>query len=394
MSRSGESPKGEAPGRSAFPAASADTAVRIRRVAGRRDLARFVDLPGRLHRGRPGFVAPLRIAEFETLDPKRNPFWRHARFEGWLAEREGRVVGRIAVIDDDLHRSTHDENLAFFGFFEAEDEAVAAALLARVDESVRALGRDAVRGPVNPSMNDSSGVQIDAFEAPPFVMMPWNPPEYPGWIEAAGYAKVKDLYAWLIEEEQGVPERFERLANRARERTGAVVREVDLSRWDEELATVQRIYTEAWEANWGQVAYTDAEFRHLAQTLKMIVDPRIALFLEVEGRVVGVCLGLPDLNQVLAKFHGRLIPFGILPLLRRKRIVDQLRLAILGVLPPWRNRGLELVLITEVWRRGVVAGYGRAEMSWILEDNEAINKGLRALGADVYKRYRLYQKEV
>lgn len=367
-------------------------AVRIRRGEGRRDLARFVDLPVRLHRGKPGFVAPLRMAELETLDPNRNPFWRHARLELWLAERAGRTVGRVAVIDDELHRRKHDEDVVFFGFFEAEDAEAAAALLARVDDSARALGRAAVRGPLNPSMNDSSGLQIDAFDAPPFVMMPWNPPEYPPWIEAAGYRKIKDLYAWLVSEDQGIPDRFGRLAERARERTGAVVRPVDLSRWDQELATLQRIYTEAWEENWGQVPYTDAEFRHLAQTLKMIVDPEIALFLEVDDEVVGVCLGLPDLNQVLARFQGRLVPFGIVPFLRRKRIIDQLRLAILGVLPPWRNRGLELVLIAEVWNRGVAVGYRRAEMSWILEDNEAINKGLRALGGRVYKTYRLYQK--
>lgn len=366
----------------------------VRRAEGRRDLARFVDVPVRLHRGKPGFVAPLRIAELETLDTERNPFWHHARMEMWLAERNGRTVGRVAVVDDDLHRSTHDEDVAFFGFFEAQDAEVAAALLERVDASARSFGRSAVRGPVNPSMNDSSGLQIDAFEAPPYVMMPWNPPAYRAWVEAAGYGKAKDLYAWMVDETQGVPERFERLANRSRQRTGAVVREVDLSRWDEELATVQRIYTEAWESNWGQVAYTDAEFRHLAQTLKLILDPKIALFLEIDGEVVGVCLGLPDVNQVLARFEGRLVPFGLVPLLRRKRIIDQLRLAILGVLPPWRNRGLELVLISEVWRRGVAAGYHRAELSWILEDNEPINKGLRALGGEVYKRYRLYQKDL
>ena len=368
--------------------------IQIRRAAGRRDRARFVDLPSRLHRGTPGFIAPLRMGEFETLDRERNPFWRHARMESLLAERDGRVVGRIAAIDDELHRRTHEDDVGFFGFFEAEDAEVAAALLERVEEIVRTWGRSFVRGPVNPSMNDSSGVQLDAFDERPFVMMPWNPPAYAGWIEASGYAKVKDLHAWIAEQERGIPERFRRLADRARQRTGAVVREVDLARWDEELAAVQRIYTEAWESNWGQVPYTDEEFHHLARTLKLIVDPRIALFLEIEGEIVGVCLGLPDLNQVLARFHGRLVPFGIVPFLRRKQIIDQLRLAILGVLPPWRNRGLELVMIREVWRRGAEAGYRRAELSWILEDNEPINKGLRALGAEVYKRYRLYQKEL
>ncbi len=366
--------------------------VSVRPVRSRRDRATFVDLPVRLHRGTPGFVAPLRMQELETLDPNRNPFFEHARIEAFLAERNGRPVGRVALIDDDLHNRHHDDDLAFFGFFDAADGEVAKALLDTVERRARDLGRSLLRGPANPSMNDSSGLQIDAFDRPPFVMMPWNPPDYPAWVEDHGFAKVKDMYAWLARSEEGIPERFVRLAERARTRSGAVVRELRMDRFDEELATVQRIYTEAWEKNWGQVPYTDAEFAHLAESLKMILDPRIALFLELDGEVVGVCLGLPDLNQVLAKFHGRLIPFGIVPLLRRRAIVDQLRLAILGVLPRWRNRGLELVLIHEVWTRGEVAGYRKAELSWILEDNEPINKGLRALGARTYKTYRMYQK--
>jgi GNAT superfamily N-acetyltransferase len=196
----------------------------------------------------------------------------------------------------------------------------------------------------------------------------------------------------MVDRSLGIPERFQRLARRARERTGAVVREVEVRKWDAELAIVQRIYEEAWERNWGEVAYTDDEFAHLAQSLKMIVDPAIALFLEFDGEVAGIALGLPDLNQVLARFDGRLFPFGIVPLLRRKRIIDQIRLAILGVLPRYRNRGFELILIDEVWRRGVAAGYQRAEMSWILEDNQKIAKAISAVGGEIYKTYRLYQK--
>ncbi|MDZ7800595.1 MAG: hypothetical protein U5K81_07375 [Trueperaceae bacterium] len=364
----------------------------VRRAEGRRDRARFLDLPVRLHRGTPGFVAPLRMAERETLDETRNPFFEHARMDLFLAERSGRPVGRVAVIDDDLHNRIHGDDLAFFGFFEAEDEEVAAALLDAAEDRARALGRTALRGPANPSLNDSAGLQVDAHHLPPYVMMPWNPPSYPAWVEARGFAKVKDLCAWEARSEYGIPERFVRLAERARRRTGAVVRQVRLEDWDHELATVHRLYAQAWEDNWGQVPYTDAEFAHLADTLKMVLDPRIVLFLELDGEVVGMALALPNLNQVLARFHGRIVPFGIVPLLRRKRIIYQLRLALLGVLPPHRNRGLELVLIDEIWRRGEVAGYRQAELSWILEDNEPINKGLRLLGAEVYKTYRLYQK--
>lgn len=308
-----------------------------------------------------------------------------------LAEDGDGVCGRVAVIDDELHRSEHDENLAFFGFFEARDERIAAALYEAAEAQARAWGRDALRGPVNLSMNDSSGFQIDAFERPPYVMMPWNPPEYPAWAEAAGYVKAKDLNAWLAEEE-AVSERVGRMADRVRKRYRPHVREIDMRRFREEAEIVRRLYTEAWQANWGQVPYTEAEFDHLVDELKMIADPRLVLFLEDEGEPVGLCLGIPDLNQVLARFNGRLLPFGILHLLRRKAIIDQMRLAILGVLPSHRHRGYELVLIDEVVRRGLAAGYRRSELSWILEDNEGIQKALRTLGATIYKRYRIFQK--
>lgn len=354
-------------------------------------MRRFVDLPYRLHRGRPGFVPPLRMSELEKLDRDKNPFFRHARMESFLAWRNGAPSGRVAVIDDQLHREEHGENLAFFGFFEAEDHATAAALYEAAEAQARAWGREALRGPINLSMNDSAGFQIDAFEKPPFVMMPWNPPSYPEWAEQAGYRKAKDLNAWLAVDD-AVDPRVARMADRVRKRYHPRVREIDLRRFDEEAAIIHRLYSEAWASNWGQIAYTDAEFDHLAKELRMIADARIALFLEVEGEPVGLCLGIPDLNQVLARFDGRLLPFGIVHLLRRRAIIDQMRLAILGVLPEHRHRGYELVLIDEVVRRGMAAGYRRSELSWILEDNEGIQKALRALGASIYKRYRILQK--
>ncbi len=368
----------------------------VRPVDGRRDLRSFVDLPYRLHGDSDAFafVPPLRMSEFETLDPDRNPFFEHARVTLFLAEREGVVVGRIAAIDDDNHNATHDDNLIFFGFFEAADEATAHALLARVEAEAANLGRDAVRGPANPSLNDSAGLQLDAYDRPAFVMMPQNPPDYVEWVARAGYEKVKDLYAWMVHSEGGMPERFARLARRVRDRTGAVVRNVDMDAFDEELSRLKMIYSRAWERNWGQVAYTEAEFDHLAKNLRMILDPRTVQFLEIDGDTAGVAVGIPDLNQVLAKFNGRLFPTGIFHLLRRTKIIDQVRVAILGVLPEYRNRGFELVLIDEFWRRAVAAGYPRAEMSWILEDNEGINKALRAIGGDVYKRYRIFEKSV
>src|SRR5215212_10450147 len=223
--------------------------LKIRAVESRADLKRFITYPFERYRDDPHWVPPLLFAERQKFDPKKNPFYEHARVELSLAERGGEVVGRVAAIDDDNHNRTYDDNLVFFGFFEANDRAAAEALFSRVEDWGRRLGRSAVRGPTNPSMNDGAGFQINAFDTDPYVMMPYNPPEYPRYAEAAGYRKVKDLYAWFFDfTRQDITERIERLAERVRKRyDNLVVRPGNMKRFNEELEILKRTYNEAWE---------------------------------------------------------------------------------------------------------------------------------------------------
>lgn len=368
--------------------------IGVRPVTGKRDLERFINYPYELYKNAPHFVPPLRLAERERFDPKKNPFYQHAVVDLFLAERGGRTVGRIAGIDDDNHNATHGDNLAFFGFFEAEDEGVAAVLYQTVEDWAWARGRSVLRGPANPSMNDGSGFQLDAFDTDPYLMMPANPPAYPHYAEANGYAKAKDLYAWFFDHRTADTERLARLAARVDKRYQPTVRTANMKRFDAELAALKRLYNEAWEENWGFVKYTDAEFDALGRELRLIVDPDIALFVELDGKEVGVALSLPDANQLFKRMNGRLLPFGWIHLLRRKRIINQARLPILGVVKEHRNKGLELVLIHETLKRSLAKGYLQGECSWILEDNDAMNKGIAAAGATLYKTYRLYQKSL
>ncbi len=391
-------PRGTAPRRKSSALAAAHSThpaagtVEVRAVTRRSDLRRFIEYPFTRYRHDPYWVAPLLINEWQRFDPKKNPFLQHARIEPFLAERDGRVVGRIAAIDDDHHNATHRDDLAFFGFFEAADQQAARALLAAVESWARSLGRVLLRGPANPSMNDGSGFQIDAFDTVPFVMMPYNPPDYPRYVEAAGYGKVKDLYAWHFEDAPDLALRIIRLAERVERRYRPTVRPLDPKHFERDLGLLKRIYAEAWQDNWGFVRYTDAEFDHLASELKLIIDPEINLFIELGGEVAGVAINLPDINQALQKVRGRLLPFGIFTLLNRRRHIDRTRLPILGILPPYRMKGLELVLIKESLLRWRARGYRSCECSWVLEDNEAINAGIRATGGRLYKTYRLYQK--
>jgi GNAT superfamily N-acetyltransferase len=243
-------------------------------------------------------------------------------------------------------------------------------------------------------MNHSAGMLIDAFDSDPYVMMPYNPPEYPRYVEGADYRKAKDLYAWIFEQDWEV-KKIGRLAERVRRRNkDLVVRSVDMRRWGEELARVKDLYNRAWERNWGFVRYTEAEFDKLAREFKTILDPELVALAEVDGELAGITVIIPDANQVLKKMRGRLLPFGVFHLLRRNRIIDRVRLPILGVAPEHRNKGFELVMIHELYGRVLAKGYGSCEASWTLEDNRAMNHVIEAGGAEHYKTYRIYEKEL
>jgi len=362
------------------------------KVATKRDLRRFVDYVYDKYRGDPTFVPPLRMGELDKLNPKKNPFFEHGRMSLYLAHRGGKLAGRVAYIENDAHNEQFGENLAFFGFFEAEDDEVAEALFRAVEDEARTAGRDTLRGPVNPTMDDGAGFQLDAYDTRPFIMMPQNPSSYPGMAEKHGYAKVKDLYAWRIDIRDGATERLERMADRVRKRYDVTVRPADMKQFKREVGLLKKLYTEAWEENWGQVRGTDAEFDYLANDLKLIMEPELALFLEYKGETVGLSITIPDLNQVLARTNGRLLPFGIFQLLNRRKIITQGRLAILGVLKEYRRKGFEVLLIAESAQRGRKLGWTGGECSWILEDNDAMNRGIEAAGAELYKTYRVYQK--
>ena len=363
----------------------------VRTAASRRQ---FINFPYALYRGDPHWVSPLRFTERARFD-RRHQFYEHADVELFLAHDGGRVVGRVAAIDDRLHNERHHENLAEFGYFEAASRESAAALLAAADNWARARGRSRIRGPLNPSLNDSAGLLVDAFDSDPMLMMPYNPPAYIEFIEQAGYRKVKDLLAWIIDltNVEAETERVTRVESRIRRRHGVTIRLIDLAAFDREMTQFLDVYCQAWQANWGFVAPTPAETRQLCTEVKPIVDPDLLIGAEINGRVIGCAIALPDLNQVFKGTDGRLFPNGLVRLLMRKRIITQVRVLLCGIVPEYQKIGLAPLLAVELMRRAAVR-YRRAELSWVLEDNEDINRILPSLGARVYKTYRLYQKEL
>ncbi len=355
----------------------------------------FLRLPERLYANDPHWVCPLRIERRDFFDPKKNPFFDNADVQLFLARRDGRCVGRITAHVYHRHNEVHNEKTGFFGFFECEkDYDIAEALYRQATQWLKDRGMERMRGPANFTTNHEIAFLVDGFDSPPVVMMTYNPPYYLEFAERFGLTKVMDFYAYYAHDSVPIPDRVSRLIERIRERSGATIRTINMTRFDDEVRLVKSIYDRAWAPNWGFVPMTDAEFFHLAKDLKQIVDPRLVYFAEVDGQPVGFSLALPDINQVLIHLKGRLLPFGLIKLLwllKVRKTVSQVRVLVMGVLPEYQKRGIDNLLYHETYLRGPAAGYHAAETSWILETNDMMNRVAENLGHKRYKTYRMYE---
>jgi GNAT superfamily N-acetyltransferase len=372
--------------------------VRVRAVHSSGDLGTFIDLPYRLHADDPVWVPPFRRDVGLHLSRDKNPFFEHGAAEYFLAEREGAAVGRIAAITNRLHNETHGDRVGFFGFFECiDDQAVADGLLEAAAGWLRDHGHDGLRGPASFSVNDECGLLVEGFGLPPTLMMPHNPPYYPGLLEGAGLSKAKDLWVYRagsMDRYVPVPERLSRGTELIAKRMGVTLRALDMSDFAAEVERVQQIYNAAWELNWGFVPMTDAEIRHLAQQFKPVVIPELVPFAEKDGEIIGFGLAIPDLNQVLGSNRsGRLFPAALQvlwALWRRK--IRRARIVLLGVLPEYRGKGIDAMLYHWIWTKARERQIYWGEAGWILEDNPAMNAALEKMTFSRYKTYRLYER--
>ena len=355
------------------------------------DLKAFINLPWAIYRNDPYWVPPLRRDLKKRLDKSHYPFFDHADAEFLIARREGRVVGRIVAIKNDAHIDLHEERTGFFGFFESiEDPEVAAALFSHAAQWLQAHRLEVMRGPMNYSTNDDCGLLVEGFNSSPMIMMPYNPPYYPDLIEGCGFEKAKDLLAYEITDEVRVPERLERTVQWIKKRKNITIRSLVKKQIHQEIQRVKEIYNAAWKKNWGFVPMTDREIDHMAQELIQIVDPDLLLFAEIEGEPAAFILALPDFYAALKHANGRLFPFGLLKLLWHKRKINTARVLTFGIKEKYRQQGIDALMYYEAYKIGVAKGYRRGEMSWVLEDNTLMNRGLENMGATLYKRYRIY----
>ncbi|MEO6527833.1 MAG: N-acetyltransferase [Gemmatimonadaceae bacterium] len=370
-------------------------------VTTRRDLDRFVDLPWQLFDqvSHPQWVPPLRATVYDALDQSRHPFYRDAARALFLAVRGGRVIGRIAAIENPAHNRFHGDRVGFWGFFECVNhQKVADALFGAATRWLGERGLDVLRGPMNPSTNYECGLLIDGFEHRPSFMTTWNPPYYAELCDRAGMQKAKDLVAYHIpmgDQSWTMPPAFERVAARALGKSRIAFRDLDLRRFDQELEVCWDVYNAAWERNWGFVPMSKDEFVHTARDMKPLLNPRYAFAAEVDGMTVGFMLAVPDYSAVLQRIGtGRLFPTGAIRLWLGKRKIHEWRVMALGLRPEYRARGILPLFAWEGYRRGREAGEQGAEASWILEDNEPMNRPMIGMGVNVYRRWRIYDRGI
>lgn len=374
--------------------------VKIRAAATRKERLEFIRMVWPLYKDDPNWVPPLEMDRMRLIDVEKNPFYKHARLQLFLAEKDGTVVGRIGAIVNDAHNARHGDQVGFFGFYESiNDQDVANTLLNTAAAWLREQGMTEMRGPISPSMNDEIGLLVDGFHLPAMIQMPYNPEYYTTLFENAGLAKAKDLLAWNVQYPASMTDKLKRVTDVVKQRGGTTIRQLAMKRFPDEVERIKRIYNEAWQPNWGFVPMSDEEMNMMAYELKQIIDPEFVLFAENEGETIGFALVVPDINQAFKA--GTAIPPGpknlptaIMNLMTKKKQIKQLRIIILGVLPKYQGKGIDALLYREIMERAVRRGITTGEASWVLEDNTMMNRAAEMMNASPYKRYRIFEKNI
>jgi len=375
--------------------------VTIRPVETKADRKAFVDFAWTVYKDDPAWVPPLKDEVHGLITPGKNPWFEHARAQLWLAERGGRVVGRISAQVDRLVQEHMGEGIGQWGFFDALDGEAAAALIRTAEDWLRAQGMTSALGPISLSIWDEPGLEIEGFAEPPTAMMGHHRPEYQAWIEGAGYGKAKDLVTYALNIEHWEDPKIDRLIAMGERNPHIRIRMVDKSKFDAEARLILNLLNDAWSNNWGYVPLTEAEIKYAGKKLKPIIFNELVRIAELDGEPVAFMLTIPDINELLKDLNGELFPFNWIKLLwrLRKPRTRRLRVPLMGVAKKLHHSRLASQLafmMIEYTRRDGTTKYGatHGEFGWILEDNKGMLSIAQLPGAAVNHRYRIYSKSL
>lgn len=373
--------------------------INIVPVETKADFLKFIKSQWNFYRQDPNFVPPVVADRMKLLNREKNPFFTHARAQEFLAYDDGQIVGRISAIINDNHNTTHNDKVGFFGFFESiNNQEVANKLLRTAEDWLKERGMQAMRGPVDLSMNDDIGLLIDGFDLPPAIMMKYNPKYYIELIRNYGLEEKMLLYAYRLMMKNYASEKMLRMQNIIRQRYEVTIENLnfkDKAKLRKDIQTIKDIYNQAWEKNWGFVKATEDEFDYIVDDLIQIADPNLVLIAKVKGKIAGFALALPDINQVLIHNKSGSLIGAAFHLLTKKKKITRVRIITLGVLEEFRKTGLDAVLYYEIAERARKRGITEGEASWILSTNEMMNKALQStMNGEIYKKYMLYEKNI
>ncbi len=375
-----------------------DSSLQIVKVEGRRALNEFIRVPWPIYRDDPHWVPPLLLERRMHLAPS-NPYFDHATYCSWLAYRNSKPVGRISAQIDRLHLERYQDAKGFFGLLEAEDSpAVFKSLLETAENWLRTQGMQQISGPFNLSINHELGLLVDGFDTPPSLMMGHARPYYGPRLEENGYAKEKDLLAYIIDADFKPSAAMQTVIKRAKKKVR--VRPLKKSDFTSELKVIQDIFNDAWSQNWGFVPFTDEEFEHMGKDLKMLAHEELVKIAEVDGEPAAFMVTLPNINEVIRDLNGRLLPFGWLKMLWRLKVKypKSARIPLMGVRRRYHDSlmgaALAFTVIAASQQPGLKLGLKEVEMSWILEDNMAMRNIIESIGGRVYKTYRIYNRQL
>jgi GNAT superfamily N-acetyltransferase len=376
--------------------------VKIEQVETDADRKAFLSFPWTVYKDDPYWVPPIFSERMEFTDPSHNPFFEHAEVAFYMAMRGEQIVGTIAVFTNHNHNSYQNENIAFFGFFEVlEDFEAAQKLFETAEAWAKQRGHTALRGPAQYSTNDECGLLVDGFNDRPRILMTYNPPYYVDFIEKLGYGYARDLWAYKLSVEKFMEktgERLDKLTTRILERKNITIRNIDLKNYDEEVEKFKVLYNNAWSKNWGFVPFTEPEIDKLAEELHDILDPDVVFLAEKDDKTVGFSLALLDLNEPLQLAYPKPNTptwWVLLKLLWHWKIrkkISWIRIYALGVFPEYRALGIDALFYYKTALAAAKKGVRMGEMSWVLDNNDLMNKPIIAMGGKVYKTYRFYEK--
>lgn len=376
--------------------------IEVRQHVPGEDIRDFMRAGNAVFRGDATWVPPLDMVLRERLDPKKEPFYAHADVALFTAWKDGELVGRTSATVDRSWLERWNDETGHFGYFDTIDDVdVARALLEKAEAWLSEKGMKRVNGPMSLSANHEIGVLVEGFEHPPVIDMAHSRPYQGALVEACGYAKEKDLFAWRYDAASGFNQRTEKAWAAIKEMPEVRLRSMSVKKLREELEVVMQIYNDTWSDKWAYVPISSAELDKMANDMRIVLDPEIAFMAEIDGEAAGMCVMVPNLNEVIRDLGGSLFPFGWAKLLWRTKVSHPVstRLILLGVRERFRKNlkrygMLSAAMYVEVAKRGVAKGYRWAELSWTREDDRPINLGIKSMGAEIYKKYRVYEKSL